>query len=164
MSGKNNEFIYLAFLTEPRNVGESTKRSPQHLTLVPPFPNDISVSEIKKVVSDVATQTAAFNIHVSGEARLGPNHNINVRLVEPVDTVRVLHSNLMYKLESLGATLPAKYVHKDFLPHITIKPAHSTNLHTDQVITVDHIAIMHKDRGHRTLLARQELRGEDELG
>jgi 2'-5' RNA ligase len=157
VSAKNNEYIYLAFLTEPRRVGEATKRSPQHLTLVPPFPNDVPVLEIKKAVHDVAAQTAPFDIKISGEAKFGPQQNIDVRLVEPADVIRMLHSLLMYKLEAIGVSLPAKYVHKDYVPHISVKPTHANQLSPEEVFTLDHVAIMHKDSGRRTLLAKEDL-------
>ncbi|HXY17968.1 MAG TPA: 2'-5' RNA ligase family protein [Candidatus Nitrosopolaris sp.] len=160
MNGKNklDEYIYLAYLTEPREVGESTKRSPQHLTLVPPFRFGIPLSELKEAVHEVAEGTSTFQIKVAKEAKFGPNHNINVFLVEPADVVKMLHFQLMYKLQSAGVSLPTNYVYDAFVPHIRIRPVHKTNLAEGQLLNVDHLAIMHKNKGYRTLLAKEELR------
>lgn len=162
MSARNkpDEYAYLAYLTEPRGVGESTKRSPQHLTLVPPFPFDVSLQDLRNAVREVASETRSFDVKVGKEAKFGPSRNIDVLLVEPADVVRMLHFQLMYKLESAGVELPTKYVYDAFLPHITIKPSHTTKLKKGQLLSIDHIAIMYKDKGHRTLLAREELTGE----
>lgn len=163
MSAKNklNEYLYLAYLTEPRRVGESTKRSPQHLTLVPPFSYDLPVSALRDAVHDVAAETAPFDIKVTAEAKFGPDRNIDVRLLEPADVVRALHSRLMNRLELSGVKLPAKYVYKDFVPHISVKPAHSSQLAEGEIFKLDHIAIMHKDKALRTLLAREDSKGEE---
>lgn len=159
VNGKNrSEYVYLAYLTEPREIGKSTKRSPQHLTLVPPFQFDNPLSELRDVVHEVAADTRAIPVKVARESKLGPNRSIDVRLIEPVDAVRALHRQLMYKLESKGVLLPTKYVYDAFLPHITLKPAHTTDLQSGQILTINHIAIMHKSKDLRTLLAKEELK------
>ena len=160
MSAKNNEYIYLAFLTEPRQVGEKTKRSPQHLTLVPPFPAISPLSKLKTAVKEVAAETKPVKAKIAKEARWGPRRNIDVFLVEPVDVIAMLHYQLMHKLESIGISVPTNYVREAFLPHIRVRPAHTTEFKKGQMIDIDHIAIMHKDKGYRTMLAKEELRGE----
>lgn len=158
MSGKSNpEYFYIAYLTEKRQVGESTKRSPQHLTLVPPFKNEGQIANLKKAIHEVTADIRAFQVKVGREAKFGPSRNIDVRLIEPVKVVRMLHYQLMYKLESLGVTLPAKYVYESYVPHIAVKPAHTSKLSKGQMLSVDHLALLHKSKGHRTLVAKEEL-------
>lgn len=157
---KYDEYAYLAYLTESRQVGESTKRSPQHMTLVPPFPFNISLVKIQEAVHEVAADTRTFQVKVAEEAKFGPMQRIDVRIIRPVNVVKALHYQLMYSLASRGINLSDRFVYDGFMPHITIKPSHTTDLTKGQILTVDHIAIMHKDKGHRTLLAREELRSE----
>ena len=158
---KTDEYAYLAYLTEPRRVGERTKRSPQHMTLVPPFPFNIPLVKIQEAVHDVAADTRIFQVKVAEEAKFGPTQGIDVKIIRPVNLVKALHYQLMYSLASRGIGLPAdRFVYDNFMPHITIKPSHTTDLAKGQILNIDHIAIMHKDKGHRTLLAREELSGE----
>lgn len=156
-----SEYAYLAYLTEDREVGESTKRSPQHLTLVPPFPFDLSLAKVQEAVHEVAADTKPFQVKVANEVKFGSNYMVTVRIIEPAGIVRALHYQLMYSLHSRGIPLPSKFVYETYSPHITVKPAHPTELSTGQIMTIDHIAIMHKDKGYRTLLAREELSGEE---
>lgn len=162
MSERNNhEYTYLAYLTEHREIGERTKRSPQHLTLVPPFSFNFLLPDLREAVREVAAETKAFDVKIDREDKFGPSRNINVFLIKPVDVVRALHYQLMYSLQAVGIYQPTKFVFENFVPHITTKPAHTTNLSKGQIINIDHIAIMHKDKGFRTLLAREELTGEN---
>lgn len=162
MSEQNNhEYAYLAYLTERREIGERTKRSPQHLTLVPPFSFNVPLLKLRKAVREVATEIKSFDAKIDKQDRFGPSHNITVLLVKPVDVIKALHYQLMYSLEARGVNLPTKFVFENFVPHITTKPAHTTSLSRGQIINIDHIAIMHKDKGFRTLLAREELTSEN---
>ena len=154
---KTSEYVYLAYLTEPREVGESTKRSPQHLTLVPPFPFDTPLPMIKEAVDEVAAEAKPIQAVVDKEARFGATRNIIVRLIKPAGVIRALHFQLMYSLQSRGVTVPSKFVYETYLPHVTIKPVHQAGLAKNQRLTINHIAIMHKDKGHRTMLYKKEL-------
>lgn len=149
------ERIYLAYLTEPREVGESTPHSPQHLTLVPPFePKPQIAIEAVRATKDFFRQ---FPVQVAEKTNFGPDQDIPVYIIRPKNILAALHNALMDELEQRGIdTAPLKFTRKNYQPHITIKPSHS-KLEKGQRLVVDHIAVMQKGSKARTLRALERL-------
>lgn len=149
------ERIYLAYLTEPREVGESSQRSPQHLTLVPPFEPNPQVAI--ETVHATRKFFRRFPIQVAEITNFGPNQDIPVYTLRPVNILVALHNVLMDELEHRGIdTEHLKYTRDDYHPHIFIKPHHD-RLEEGQRLVVDHIAVMQKSKYARTVLAKEYL-------
>ncbi|MBI2285509.1 2'-5' RNA ligase family protein [Candidatus Saccharibacteria bacterium] len=153
-----DERLYFAYLTENWVVGHAARRSPQHLTLVPPF--QLSVTEAIKVCSQTVDEFAPFDVEVLQTDFFGPRQDIEVRLVEPTRKLFNLHESLLRKLGTVGLnTKNLSYVGRDYLPHITVKPSHPNIPQEGQVLRIDHIALMHKDRHFRKLIHKESLHG-----
>lgn len=157
VSAKNNngERYYYAFLTEERSVGDESKRTPQHITLIPPFIAD------KKDVIEVAAQTALeydpFNIEAGERAMFGPEKDIPVIIIKPNELLHAIHMALLKKLEDRNIAIqPNRFIGDGFIPHIALKPYHP-DLDETRPITVDHIAVMHKYKSVKTVLAKNVL-------
>ena len=147
--------LYLAYLTEPREIGESTPHSPQHLTLVPPFlaePNFVIES-----AQAVGRNVKQFPARIGEIALLGPKKDLEVYTVEPLQLLNLLHNFLMDELERREVdTSHMKHIRDEYRPHITVKPRHQ-RLQKDNRLTIDHIAVMEKADDTRILLAKEEL-------
>ena len=149
------ERIYLAYLTEPREVGESSAHSPQHLTLVPPFESEPQTAI--EAVQATKGYFKQFPIQVAEITHFGFNQDIPIYTIRPINILAALHNALMDELERRGVdTAPLKYIRDDYHPHISIKPAHA-KLQDGQKFVVDHIAVMQKSKRARTVLAKEQL-------
>lgn len=155
---KNSEYIYLAYLAEPREVGVSTPHSPQHLTLVPPFQSALKpVLEAVREVKNTSFRQQ-FPVRVGEQLRFGPNQEIAVYSIQPPNIVVALHRALVEALERRGIDMARlKHIRDEYVPHITIKPNHPV-LKPGQHLEVDHIAVMEKTDKARTVLAKESLR------
>lgn len=153
---KNLERLYFAYLTEHREVGQSTPHSPQHLTLVPPFLADRS--KAIQAAESVSHNLKQFPIRVGGSANFGENHETKVYLVEPVQIVRMLHNFLLDELQARDVDLNRiNFIRDDYVPHITKKERHQP-LQKGQRMVIDHIGLMLKTDKERTLIHREDLR------
>jgi len=149
------ERIYIAYLTEPREVGVSSKHSPQHLTLVPTFEPNLSMAV--DAVEEVQTMFDPFEVHATRQAMFGPDYDIPVYLVEPIDDLVLLHAALVTALEKRKMDLThTRYIRDEFQPHIAIK-ANSPGITEGQNFLVDHLAVMGKGENVRTVLAKMVL-------
>ncbi len=145
--------IYLAYLTEPRLVGESSKRSPEHLTLVPPFIDSVETRAVAtRAMAEVAKSTRSFQFRTTRQAWFGSEQNIGVYLIEPVEPIRRVHQALIDILLFQEIEIPDQYIGDKFMPHIAIKN-YQPALKPNQAFTFDHIGLMQKTNRARTLLA-----------
>ncbi len=146
------ERLYLAYLTEPREIGESSPHSPQHLTLVPPF-----MSDARTVIGAVQTVKSTFRqfpVKVAERTQIGPDRGIAVYTIRPTQILAALHRALLDELEDRGVDMThLKYVRDEYVPHITIKPRHPA-LQEGQRLVIDHIAVMQKTNDARTVIAK----------
>ncbi|PJE65737.1 hypothetical protein COU91_00020 [Candidatus Saccharibacteria bacterium CG10_big_fil_rev_8_21_14_0_10_47_8] len=151
----DTERFYLAYLTEPREAGDSSPHSPQHLTLVPPFVSDAQT--VVDAVHSVKDTFRQFPFKIAERVQIGPNQNVAVYTIRPVQILVALHKALLDELEHRGIDMShLKYVRDEYVPHITIKPKHPT-LQKGQRLVVDHIAVMQKAKEARTVLAKEHL-------
>lgn len=156
------ERIYLAYLTEPREVGVSTKHSPQHLTLMQPFTPNFTMAT--GAAEEVKTMLEPFEVHVAEQVMFGPNHDIPVRLIEPVDSLRLLHNALVVALEQRDIDLTRiDYIRNSYKPHIAVKPG-APEIAKGQTFLVNHIAVMGKGKNARTVLAKMSLGHSNDQG
>jgi 2'-5' RNA ligase len=148
--------LYYAFLTEDWQVGHRAKRSPQHLTLIPPFMANVSLA--KSLAKDIASNFASFKVMIGKKTYFGPKKDIEVFLIEPSSTLNSLHKMLLEKLHEKKVDINhLKHTSKDFRPHITVKLTHPRLPQTGQPLTIDHIALMKKTRHERILVAKEKL-------
>ena len=149
------ERIYLAYLTESREIGESTPHSPQHLTLVPPFEPKPQIAI--EAVQATKNHFRQFPIRISERTNFGPDRDIPVYIVQPINILAALHNTLMDELQLRGIdTASLKYTRDNYQPHISIKPGQD-KLEMGQKLVIDHIAVMQKSQKARTVLAKEEL-------
>jgi 2'-5' RNA ligase len=159
VSAKNNidtgERYYYAFLTENCEVGEESKHTPQHITLIPPFMAE--VEEALEVAEAAALEFSPFNIDLGDHAMFGPNKDIPVIVIKPNAILQALHMALLSELEVRDIKIPSnRFLRVGFTPHISLKSYHPVPDET-QPINVDHIAVMHKFKNIKTVLAKNVL-------
>ena len=103
-------------------VGTSfpTSRFPLHVTLVPPFHVDCELTTLIAVVKVVARKTGRVLAEVIGQEQFGPDADIPVALIRPIESVLNAHSRLTEALRPLGwAAKEPHYNGEGFRRHIT---------------------------------------------
>lgn len=166
MSEKNNfslskdERYFYVFLTEKLNVGDKSNHTPQHVTLVPPFSaNEKIVLAVAKLV---ATKSDSFEIKLDGRTMIGPKKDIPVISVRPNNYLHAIHVSLFDELEKQNInTGYTRYIRDEFTPHITIKK-HLPSINETKSMIFDHIAVIHKLKNLKTVLAIYKLGKLDE--
>lgn len=151
---------FYVFLTEKLDVGYISNHTPQHITLVPPFCGDEKT--VLKVAKNTASQYTPFNIRLIGRTNIGDEANISVILVVPNEKLHQLHIALFDELESHGInTGYTRYIRDEFTPHITLKK-YLPKIDETQTLKVDHIAVFHKHKNIKKIIAKYSLgaRGE----
>ena len=159
MSAKNNnddnERYYYAFLTEKREVGESSRHTPQHITLFPPFIAD--KGNVLEMAEEAAIEFDPFGVETGERAMFGPENDIPVIVLKPSRLLHSIHTALLNKLELRNVSIqPNRFIGDGYIPHIALKPYHP-ELDETQPITVDHIAVMRKYKNTKTVMAKYAL-------
>lgn len=107
---------------ESLTVGASFARSrfPPHVTLVPPFRVDCELTTLIAAVKEVSRKTEGLLAEVIGHEQFGPDVDIAVALIRPIESVLNAHSRLTEALIPLGwAAKEPHYNGEAFRPHIT---------------------------------------------
>lgn len=135
--------LYLAFVAEPPSEEPRHPGAPAHITLVPPFAASTHVAA-EALRAGVAGQ-GPFTVHAADPARFGPRRDIPVRLVAPVEGLRLLHERLIEELARRGVGLVSdRHIHDRFAPHIRSRAAVTgfPAIHSGQEFVIDHVALM----------------------
>jgi len=149
-----NRYFYV-FLTEVRNVGDKSNHTPQHITLVPPITADEQI--VLDVAKLVTSKFRQFKIELNGRAMIGVKKDISVVLVKPNVRLQSMHVSLFDELEKRSInTGYTRYIRDEYTPHITIKKYHP-DIDDDKSMIFDHIAVMHKCKATKTVLAIYKL-------
>lgn len=159
MSAKNNndgdERYYYAFLTEEREVGESSRHTPQHTTLFPPFIAD--KGDVLEIAEETAIEFDPFDVETGERAMFGPENDIPVIVLKSSRLLHSMHMALLNKLELRSVSIqPNRFIGDGYIPHIALKPYHP-ELDETQPITIDHIAVIHKYKNIKTVMAKYVL-------
>ena len=160
MSVRNNvpnkaERYYYAYLTEKRDAGYQSIHTPQHITLIPPF--IAGRSEALQTAGHVAEKLKPFYINLGEMALFGPQNDIPVIIVEPCESIQELHGSLLGALAERHIEINGpEFIGQNYIPHISVKKFHY-QLVTDKPLIVDHIAVMHKYKNLKTVLAKYRL-------
>jgi 2'-5' RNA ligase len=152
--------LYYAYMAEPVSEGRRSPYTPAHLTLVPPFAATIDVA--RSALATAVTGQRPFTVHATELTYFGPRGDIPVYLVEPVEELRRMHERLITEIEARGVSLVNDHhVHERFVPHIRIRPRFPDfpPIHSGQVFTIDHVALMHRSDRWRTVVAKEVLSG-----
>jgi 2'-5' RNA ligase len=150
----NSAWYYCAYLVEPRQVGDRSNHTPQHLTLSPPTP--ANEADVLQAASETAKRFDPFEIALGEHAMFGPNEDIPVMVIEPNFILQALHKILISKLEEKGILFKDnRYIGDRYAPHIALKRYHP-NISGDRLL-IDHIAVMRKDDDIKTVLAKEPL-------
>ena len=156
VSEKNSDSsirYYYAYLTEDRTVGRESKHTPQHITLFPPFIAD-NKENVLEIAADTASEFSPFVVEADGHSMFGPEKDIPVILIKPDDILRSVHLALLNKIEQKNIPIqPNQFIGEGYVPHISMKFYHP-KLDETRSITIDHIAVMHKDRDVKTVIAK----------
>lgn len=107
---------------ESLTVGTSftTSRFPLHLTLAPPFHVDCELPTLFAAVKVVSLKTGCMLAEVIGKEQFGPDADIAVALIRPIESVVNAHARLTEALMPLGwAAKEPHYNGEGFRPHIT---------------------------------------------
>ena len=156
VSEKNSKVRYFyVFLTEKHSIGDRSKHTPQHITLVPPFlAGEHVVLEVSKHVS---LQFNPFEIKLNGQTMIGPKKDISVISVKPNKYLKAIHVSLFDELEKQNInTGYTRYIRDEFTPHITIKK-YLPKINETKSMVFDHIAVIHKYKDIKTVLAINKL-------
>jgi len=163
VSAKNNnrdfvERFFYVILTCSEKVGFESKHTPQHITLLPPFPTEPrQTGSVMQVASRVANMFTPFDITLAGNDNFGPNKNIPVILVKTNVLLHKVHNLLIKELKSVGLNIYDYYSNEflgyGFTPHVTIKKIHPV-VDKSKPITVGHIAVMRKYKNTKTVVAK----------
>ncbi|HUC96330.1 MAG TPA: 2'-5' RNA ligase family protein [Candidatus Saccharimonadales bacterium] len=161
MSEKNNsdngERYFYVFLTENREVGEVSKHTPQHITLIPPFA--AGRSDVVNVASETASEFSPFRIETGEKETFGPKRDISVILIKPSEILTAIHVSLLKKLNDRDIVINLdEFIGENYTPHIAIKPS-QPDLEGAQPILFDHIAVIQKNKNIKTVIAKNALRG-----
>jgi len=98
----------------------ATSRFPLHMTLVPPFRVDCELPTLIAAVKRVSRETECLLAEVIGHEQFGPNADIAVALILPIESVLNAHSRLTEVLRPLGwVAKEPHYNGEGFRPHIT---------------------------------------------
>ena len=159
MSEKSNSDpcnrYYYAYLTEEREIGESSKHTPQHITLFPPFV--AYQSDAFDIAKDVASQFDSINVELGNHAMFGPEGDISVVLIKPNETLSLVHMALIKEIEQRKISIPSNhYIGEFYVPHIALKSYHP-ELDETKLITIDNIAVMRKCKEVKTVMAKYAL-------
>ena len=159
VSEKNNKDCngryYYAFLTEKREVGDSSTHTPQHITLFPPFIAD--QKDVLEIADEVAAEFDPIEVSPGEHAMFGPENNIPVILIKPSRLLSSMHIALSKKLEQKNILIPSNdFIDEDYTPHIALKP-YQQKLDENKPINIDHVAVMHKCKNIKTIMAKYTL-------
>lgn len=161
MSEKNktnsgHRYFYV-LLTEEREVGDASKHTPQHITLIPPF--EANRKDVLDVAMEVASLFGSFEVETDGHYRFGPRKNIHVVLIQPNDTLNSIHTILLEKLAFRNITFENdNFIGERFTPHIAIKSFHP-ELDEAKPIKMTFIAVMDKYKNIKTVISKNSLGG-----
>ncbi len=151
-TAKNNVRYFYVFLTEKCSVGVISNHTAQHITLVPPITADEQI--VLDVAKSVASRFRQFKIRLNGRTMIGPKKDISVIDIRPNRHLKALHVTLFDELEKQNINIGyTRYARDEYTPHITIKnylPAISET----KSILFDHIAVIHKYKNVKTVLAK----------
>ena len=159
-STTNNDRYFYVFLTEKRRIGDNSNHTPQHVTLVPPFFADKQA--VLKVAETVASKFDPFEIKMDGRMMIGDKKDIPVILVKPNSYLQAVHVSLFDELGRHNInTGYTRFIRDEFTPHVTIKK-YLPPINETQKLIFDHIAVMHKIKGTKTVVAKNMLGQSDE--
>ena len=116
------EYLVIVASLESLTVGTSfaTSRFPLHVTLAPQFDVDCEMLALIAAVEVVSRKTGRMLAEVIGHEQFGPDADIPVALIRPIESVLNAHSRLTGALMPLGwAAKEPHYNGEGFRPHIT---------------------------------------------
>jgi 2'-5' RNA ligase len=151
---KNERYFYVV-LTEDLNVGHQSKHTPQHITLVPPFNADRKI--VINITKEVANKFDLFDVKLGKNEFFGSKKDIPVILIKQNNELNRLHINLIKILKEKNIDINKMYqghfINNTFTPHVTIKKFHPRLAQT-KPIKVDHLAVIHKNKNIKTVIAK----------
>lgn len=151
---KNDRYFYV-ILTKDSAIGEALKHTPQHITLIPPFEAD--EKDVLRVASKVASKHTRFEVETDGHILFGPRKNIPIVMIQPHESLKSIHLDLLNELALKNIVFQKdNFVGDGFTPHIAIKPFHS-ELDEIRPIPIDYIAVLHKVKDIKTIIAKYNL-------
>jgi len=154
---KNNSNFYCAYFLDNYETGKDFITTPSHLTIVPPFVTDRR--DFLDVVNDITGKNSPFELEIGDSAMFGPNNDTPVFLIKPNDILHMMHRSLLDGMRQQGILLPdGQYAGDNYRPHITI--GGREDLHSGALINFNHISVVEKHEGTKTILARYAMRGE----
>jgi len=153
-NGPCNRYYY-AYLTDEHAVGESSKHTPQHVTLFPPFV--AYQSDAIEIAKETASEFDPIDVELGEQAMFGPENDIPVVLIKPNKSLNLVHTALFEKLEQRNISIPPnKFIGEGYTPHIALKSYHP-ELDETKPMTVDHIAVIRKYKEVKTVMAKYAL-------
>ena len=111
------------------------------MTLVPPFRADCELLALIAAVKAVSRKIECMLAEVIGHEQFGPNSDIAVALIRPIESVLNAHSRLIEVLMPLGwAATEPHYNGEGFRPHIT--DTHERHVRLGERFRLGEIAII----------------------
>jgi len=156
-NGSSCNRYYYAYLTEQFEVGQSSKHTPQHITLFPPF---VAYQlDVLEVAEKVASEFDPFHVELGERAMFGPENNIPVAIIKPNESINLIHRALFQELERRNISIPPnQYIGDGYVPHVAIKPNHA-KLDETKPLNIEHIAVVRKCDDIKTVMAKYALGG-----
>ena len=137
------EHLVIVASLESLSVGTSfaTSRFPLHVTLVPPFRVDCELPTLIAAVKRISRETECMLAEVIGHEQFGPDADIAVALIRPIESVLNAHSRLTEALRPLGwVAKEPHYNGEGFRPHITGTDDRHIRLH--EQLLLNQIAVI----------------------
>ena len=137
------EHLVIVASLESLSVGTSfaTSRFPLHVTLVPPFRVDCELPTLIAAVKRISRQTECMLAEVIGHEQFGPDADIAVALIRPIESVLNAHSRLTEALRPLGwVAMEPHYNGEGFRPHIT--DTDDRHIRLDEQFLLNQIAVI----------------------
>lgn len=114
---------------------------PLHVTLLANFTISQPIETLIEKLELFAQETEPFEIMSDGEDLFGPNQNVAVSLIQPSESIRKLHADLVSITKSLGAEYDEpKFMGEGFRPHATKQVG--SHLADKQMLTLSNFTLV----------------------
>ncbi|MBI5161849.1 MAG: 2'-5' RNA ligase family protein [Micrococcales bacterium] len=144
----------VAFLDDlPLGAEFEPGEQPVHLTLVPRTSTDAELGQLEAAIESALAAFGPLEIEGGDDELFGPDHDVEVTLVEDDGTLASVHRELLRALRPLGMrVLAPPFVGAGFRPHVTVRG--DERIERGERLTLDAVALLTRDDGPWRLVAQ----------
>ncbi len=137
---------WLAILLDDLALDQTFAPDRLHVTIIPWFVSGLTESEIIGSFISEFEGTAKFDLKVGETAMFGPDHDVEVYLIEPEPHVMQLHQQALAWFERMTHRWAVIHPHinDEYRPHVRKRP--NSQLNQGQIIPAGNIYLIAADR------------------